>query len=69
MMEPRSRTILANRIELLFPMKGIPQKTLNLMRTDADEPLGAVDQLAEDNRNAMLLNAQAIMLSPQRVCQ
>ena len=34
------------------------------MRTDAEEPLLAVDQLAEDNGNAALLDAGAIMRSP-----
>ena len=55
---------LSSGREVLIPMEGIPQKTLELMRADAETPLVAVDQLAEDNRNAVLLNAEAIMRSP-----
>ena len=55
---------LSSGREVLIPMEGIPQKTLDLMRADAETPLVAVDQLAEDNRNAVLLNAEAIMRSP-----
>ena len=55
---------LSSGREVLIPMEGIPRRTLELMRADADEPLGAVDQWAEDNRNAMVVNAEAIMRSP-----
>ena len=41
-------------------MEGISRETFDLMRTDAEEPLVAVDQWAEDNKNAALLNAEAI---------
>jgi len=55
---------LSSGREVLIPMEGIPQKALDLMRTDAETPLVAVDQWAEDNRNAVLLNAETIMRSP-----
>jgi hypothetical protein len=55
---------LSSGREVLIPMEGIPQKTLELMRDDAETPLVTIDQLAEDNRNAVLLNAQAIARSP-----
>ena len=49
---------------VLIPMEGIPHKTLESMRADAETPLVTIDQLAEDNRNAVLRNAQAIARSP-----
>ena len=45
-------------------MEGIRQRTLDLMRTDPEEPLGALDQMAEDNMIGVALNVEGITLSP-----
>ena len=54
--------MMAGRVELREgssdPHGRNPAENLELMRADAETPLVAVDQLAEDNRNAVFLNAQ-----------